>query len=223
MDRIVKKKGYRRKIVAYSHYFKDFKKTLSRDVLCKVYQVFLLIMTEEVIPVRFFKSITGVKGLYEIRIEEGGNIYRIFCCLDEGYLVILLSAFQKKTQKTPGKEIERAVRIMSEYYSKYMKMTDSELKALGCTDIEEMISEDFGVPGTDEREAFDREAETFILAERLKEERRKAGLTQEQLAAKIGTKKSYISRIENGKTDVQLSTLFKIFQGLGKRVSITIL
>ena len=209
----MKKKGYRRRIVAYSHYFKDFKKTLSRDVLCKVYQVFLLIMTEEVIPVRFFKSITGVKGLYEIRIEEGGNIYRIFCCLDEGYLVILLSAFQKKTQKTPGKEIERAVRIM----------TDSELKALGCTDIEEMISEDFGVPGTDEREAFDQEAEAFILAERLKEERRKAGLTQEQLAAKIGTKKSYISRIENGKTDVQLSTLFKIFQGLGKRVSITIL
>ena len=107
-----------------------------------------------------------------------------------------------------------------------MKMTDSELKALGCTDIEEMISEDFGVSGTDEREAFDREAEAFILAERLKEERRKAGLTQEQLAAlaaKIGTKKSYISRIENGKTDVQLSTLFKIFQGLGKRVSITIL
>ena len=106
---------------------------------------------------------------------------------------------------------------------KYMKMTDSELKALGCTDIEEMISVNFGVPGTDEREAFDREAEAFILAERLKEERRKAGLTQEQLAAKIGTKKSYISRIENGKTDVQLSTLFKIFQGLGKRVSITIL
>ena len=64
---------------------------------------------------------------------------------------------------------------------------------------------------------------TPSLAERLKEERRKAGLTQEQLAAKIGTKKSYISRIENGKTDVQLSTLFKIFQGLGKRVSITIL
>ena len=77
--------------------------------------------------------------------------------------------------------------------------------------------------GTPSRDRFDREAEAFILAERLKEERRKAGLTQEQLAAKIGTKKSYISRIENGKTDVQLSTLFKIFQGLGKRVSITIL
>ena len=81
----------------------------------------------------------------------------------------------------------------------------------------------YGKTGTPERDRFDREAEVFILAERLKEERRNAGLTQEQLAAKIGTKKSYISRIENGKTDVQLSTLFKIFQGLGKRVSITIL
>ena len=104
-----------------------------------------------------------------------------------------------------------------------IKMTDNELQAIGCTDIEEIISEDFGTPGTPERDRFDREAEAFILAERLKEERRNAGLTQEQLAAKIGTMKSYISRIENGKTDVQLSTLFKIFQGLGKRVSITIL
>ena len=81
----------------------------------------------------------------------------------------------------------------------------------------------YGKTGTPESDRFDREAEAFIRAERLKEERRNAGLTQEQLAAKIGTKKSYISRIENGKTDVQLSTLFKIFQGLGKRVSITIL
>ena len=67
--------------------------------------------------------------------------------------------------------------------------------------------------GTPARNQFEQEAEAFILAERLKEERRKAGLTQQQLAEKIGTKKSYI----------QLSTLYKIFQGLGKRVSVTIL
>ncbi|MEG1660838.1 MAG: helix-turn-helix transcriptional regulator, partial [Bacteroides sp.] len=77
--------------------------------------------------------------------------------------------------------------------------------------------------GTPDRDQFECDAEAFILAERLKEERLKAGLTQEQLAQKIGTKKSYISRIENGKADVQLSTLYKIFQGLGKRVSLTIL
>ena len=87
-------------------------------------------------------------------------------------------------------------------------------------DYDDILDIQYGRKGTPSRDRFDREAEAFILAE---EERRKAGLTQEQLAAKIGTKKSYISRIENGKTDVQLSTLFKIFQGLGKRVSITIL
>lgn len=102
-------------------------------------------------------------------------------------------------------------------------MTDEQLRAMGCTPLEDLIAEDFGQPGTPERDEFDREAEAFILAERLKEERKKAGLTQQQLADKIGTKKSYISRIENGKSDVQLSTLFKIFQGLGKRVSVTIL
>lgn len=90
-------------------------------------------------------------------------------------------------------------------------------------DYEEILDIQYGKKGTPERDAFDRDAEAFILAERLKQERLNAGLTQEQLAARIGTKKSYISRIENGKTDVQLSTLFKIFQGLGKRVSITIL
>ncbi|MBQ3930276.1 MAG: helix-turn-helix transcriptional regulator, partial [Paludibacteraceae bacterium] len=63
----------------------------------------------------------------------------------------------------------------------------------------------------------------FCLAECLKEQRRLAGLTQEQLATKIGTKKSYISKIENGYSDLQLSTLFRIFRGLGKRVSISII
>lgn len=102
-------------------------------------------------------------------------------------------------------------------------MTKEELNAIGCTPIEDLITADFGQPGTPERDEFECETEAFILAERLKEERLKAGLTQEQLAQKIGTKKSYISRIENGKADIQLSTLFKIFQGLGKRVSLTIL
>ena len=63
----------------------------------------------------------------------------------------------------------------------------------------------------------------FIIGEQLRAERLKAGMTQEQLAASIGTKKSYISRIENGHTDIQLSTLFKIFQGLGRKVSFSIL
>lgn len=90
-------------------------------------------------------------------------------------------------------------------------------------DFDEILNIRHGAEGTPERDQFECDAEAFILAERLKEERLKAGLTQEQLAQKIGTKKSYISRIENGKADVQLATLYKIFQGLGKRVSLTIL
>jgi DNA-binding XRE family transcriptional regulator len=65
-------------------------------------------------------------------------------------------------------------------------------------------------------------AKAFCIAESLKEERLRAGLTQEQLAERVGTKKAYISRIENGKADIQLSTLFRLFAGLGKRVNVAI-
>ena len=77
-----------------------------------------------------------------------------------------------------------------------------------CTSFDELLDAEYGERGTEARENFETEAEAFCLAECLKEQRRLAGLTQEQLAAKIGTKKSYISKIENGHADVQLSTLF---------------
>ena len=114
---MIEKNKYIRQIIVYADYFKEFKKTLSRKTLEKVYQIFIYVMTLERIPERYLKAITSVKGLYEIRIEEGGNI-RIFCCLDEGNLVILFNGFQKKTQKTPAEEIERASRIMKEYIAK---------------------------------------------------------------------------------------------------------
>ena len=59
----------------------------------------------------------GKKGLYEIRIEFGGDIFRVFCCFDKGALVILLNGFQKKTQKTPQSEIDKAEKLMNEYYN----------------------------------------------------------------------------------------------------------
>jgi ribosome-binding protein aMBF1 (putative translation factor) len=102
-------------------------------------------------------------------------------------------------------------------------MTREKMKELNLTPIEDLITEDFGAEGTPTRMEFDADVDAFILGERLKEERQKAGLTQEQLAEKIGTKKSYISRVENGHADIQVSTLLKIFQGLGRRVSLTIL
>ena len=92
-------------------------------------------------------------------------------------------------------------------------MSNDELKAIGCTPIEDLITEDFGAIGTEERNEFENGCEAFIIGEQLKAERLKAGMTQEQLAAKIGTKKSYISRIENGKravTDIEIDAISKI-------------
>ena len=94
---------------------------------------------------------------------------------------------------------------------------------MNCSSLDELLDVEFGKVGSETREEFDRETEAFCLAQTLKEERKRAGLTQEELAEKIGTKKTYISRLENGKADLQLGTLFRIFEGLGRRVSLTIL
>ena len=102
-------------------------------------------------------------------------------------------------------------------------MDREKMQQLNLTPIEDLIEEDFGKEGTPSRLEFENGCDAFIIGERLKEERLRAGLTQEQLASRIGTKKAYISRVENGHTDVQVSTLFKIFEGLGRRISINIL
>ena len=75
-----------------------------------------MIRIAERIPSKFFKHLTGTEGLFEIRIDIKGNIYRIFCCFDEGNLVVLFIGFQKKSQKTPKKEIEKALKIKAEYF-----------------------------------------------------------------------------------------------------------
>lgn len=100
---------------------------------------------------------------------------------------------------------------------------NKENALVNCSSLDELLNVEFGEVGTKSREEFDKETEAFCLAQTLREERLRAGLTQEQLAEKIGTKKTYISRLENGKADVQLTTLFRIFEGLGRRVSLTIL
>ena len=83
----------------------------------KIAQTLVWIQTIDRLPVSILKSIEGKKGLYEIRVEYAGNIYRVFCCFDEGSLVILFNGFQKKTQKTPASEIDKAERLMKEYFN----------------------------------------------------------------------------------------------------------
>lgn len=68
------------------------------------------------VPETYLKHLEGTDGLFEIRVQAGSDIFRIFCFFDEGKLVILMNGFQKKTQKTPKQEIEKALKIMEEYY-----------------------------------------------------------------------------------------------------------
>jgi len=88
--------------------------------------------------------------------------------------------------------------------------------------FDELLDIEYGQIGTEKRDNFEEKAQYFVISEMLKEARREAKMTQEQLANKVGTKKSYISRLENGKCDIQLSTLYRIFEsGLGIRVSLS--
>jgi len=88
---------------------------------------------------------------------------------------------------------------------------------------DELIELKYGKLGSSEREEFEEKAQYFVISEILKDSRKEAKMTQEDLAIKVGTKKSYISRLENGKCDIQLSTLYRIFEkGLGKEVNLLI-
>lgn len=105
-----------RKIEFYENHFLDFYLALPEKVQDKIDFVFRILKTVQNIPKKFFLHVVGTDGLYEIRIEFESNIYRIFCCFDEGNLVILFNGFQKKSQKTPQKEIDKALKLKEDYF-----------------------------------------------------------------------------------------------------------
>lgn len=106
-----------RKIIFHKQYFLEFYVAQTADVRRKINQVLKFVETQEHIPQKFFRPIETVDGLFEIRVEMTGNIYRIFCCFDKGNLVVLFQGFQKKSQKTPADQIARAERLKQEYFS----------------------------------------------------------------------------------------------------------
>ncbi len=108
------KRKYRTAIF-YSDYFEKFFIEQSEKVKSKIIWTIGLIEELERIPETYFKHIESTEGLYEIRIKHGSDIFRIFCFFDHGNLIILANGFHKKTQQTPKKEIEKALKIMEEY------------------------------------------------------------------------------------------------------------
>ena len=105
-----------RKIIFHNNHFIEFFQKQDDKVKLKIQYVLELIKQVDRVPEKFLKHLTGTDGLYEIRVEYQSTIYRIFCCFDEGKLVVLFNGFQKKTQKTPKGELEKAISLMKEYF-----------------------------------------------------------------------------------------------------------
>lgn len=104
-----------RQVIAYKRYFLDFYQLQTDEVQRKIEWTLNLLRTIERVPKKYFDHMTGTDGIYEVRVESGSNIFRIFAFFDKGNLVVLGNGFQKKTQKTPKKELEKAIKIKAEY------------------------------------------------------------------------------------------------------------
>lgn len=104
-----------RTIIFYKDYFHEFFEKQNHKVKAKIVWTFDLIEDLQRVPETYLKYIENTDGLYEIRVQHGSNIFRIFCFFDKGQLVVAINGFQKKTQKTPKQEIEMALKIKEEY------------------------------------------------------------------------------------------------------------
>jgi phage-related protein len=106
-----------RNVFYYKHYYLDFFEQLKPEVKRKFNWTLKLISTVDMVPVKYFSHMTGTTGIFEVRVEVGTNIYRVFSFFDEGQLIILVNGFQKKSQKTPKKEIELAEKLKKQYFN----------------------------------------------------------------------------------------------------------
>ncbi|MCF8374425.1 MAG: type II toxin-antitoxin system RelE/ParE family toxin [Bacteroidales bacterium] len=109
---------FKRIIHVYENHFWDFYYAQTPKVQDRIDWVIGLVRSLIIVPKKYFDHLSGTDGLFEIRVQVGNNIFRVFCFFDEGNLVILLSGFQKKTQKTPRSEIKKATRLKQEYYDR---------------------------------------------------------------------------------------------------------
>jgi len=113
-----------REILFYKDYFTNFFAEQRPKVKDKILWTLKLIEVLKVIPSDYFEHITGTAGLFEIRVKQRSDIFRIFCFFDEGNLIVLANGFQKKTQKTPALEIQKALLIKQAYeQEKQLKTT----------------------------------------------------------------------------------------------------
>jgi phage-related protein len=106
-----------RQVIAFKRYFLDFYESQNERVQRKIEWILNVIRYSPQVPEKYFKHISGTKGLYEIRVESEGNAFRVFSFFDRGNIVVLGNGFVKKSRKTPHVEIVKALKIMKEYHN----------------------------------------------------------------------------------------------------------
>ena len=116
-----------RNIIFYKDYFLSFFELQNLKVKIKISWTLDVISQLERVPETYLKHLENTDGLYEVRVQSGNDIFRIFCFFDKGQLVVLANGFVKKTQKTPKREIEKAIKIKEEYFLE-LKTKEHELK-----------------------------------------------------------------------------------------------
>ena len=116
-------KGQVRSLKVYGDDFWEFYNEQTQKVKERILWTIRLVRDIQRVPEQYFKHLVGTEVLYEIRVSSGNNIFRIFCFFDEGQLVILLNGFQKKKQKTPTDELEKAKKLKKQYYEDKKKQS----------------------------------------------------------------------------------------------------
>lgn len=183
--------------------------TLKEKEQEKVQYGLLLLKTQDRLSKKFVKYIKD--GIYELRTEYAGNIYRVFFIFDDGQIVVLFNGFQKKTQKTPTNEIEKAIKSR-----KHIMQTNNHK----IVDYDLVLDAKFGKEGTPERIKAEEAAYSFYSGQILQDARKEAKVTQEELARRTNTTKSYISKIENGVIVPSVGVFYRIINALGLRVEV---
>ena len=199
-----------RTIVFFKNYFWDFYTTQKPEVQLKIDWTIGLIRDLRIVPEKYFKHLEGTDGLFELRVKFGNNIFRIFCFFDEGIWLYLSTASRRKRIKHPVRSLTGLSKFNGNTTMKNLTMFD------------EHLDRQYSVKGTASREVYEQGYEAFKLGVLIQEARKKQNLTQEELALRVGTTKNYISRIENDASDIRLTTLMRIAEGLGGQLKLSL-
>jgi DNA-binding XRE family transcriptional regulator/phage-related protein len=203
--------------IIYTSTVVDFLNSIDKKAAAKI--EFNINKSCRAIDKEVFEKLIGT-DIWEFRTLYKKIKYRVlaFWDTDGESLVIATHGFIKKSAKTPQKEIERAENIRTEYYK---QKKDKMMETVKFYTEEEALEMTLGPKGTEARDDYERQMQSFLVGEAIKRTRKSQNLTQEELAKKLGIQRAQVSKIENG-NNLTISTISRVFSALGVNVSLNV-